>query len=94
MKYSKFEIGNELKTELNKGYDIERISNWASDTIFDSRHESSKDIKDILDHISIMDAGPEFEYSEQELRMLVDLLISDEQDPIKVINNLKSRESN
>jgi hypothetical protein len=32
-----------------------------------------------------MDAGPEFEYSEQELRMLVDLLISDEQDPIKVI---------
>jgi hypothetical protein len=30
-----------------------------------------------------MDAGPEFEYTEQELRLLPELLINEQKDPIK-----------
>ena len=89
MNYSKKEIGEELKCELGKGYNIERISNWADSLYFSSRGNFSKELDDILRHIFIMDAGPEFEYTEQELRSLAELLINEEKDPIKIINDMK-----
>jgi hypothetical protein len=39
-----------------------------------------------------MDAGPEFEYTEQELNLLAELLINEVEDPIKQINEMKSKE--
>jgi len=94
MKYSKKEIGELLRKELNKGYNIERISNWAYDLYTFSPDEVSAEIDDILRHIFIMDAGPEFEYTEQELRLLAELLINEVEDPIKQINDMKFKEVN
>ena len=86
MNYSKRKIGEELKKELNKGYSIERISTWACDLFVAIRGEHSFELDDILRHISIMGAGPEFEYTEQELNLLAELLIKEEKDPIKQVN--------
>ena len=89
MKYSKQEIGRALREELNKGYDIERISNWADELFISMRDKRSPELDDILRHIFIMDAGPEFEYTEQELRLLSEKLINNEENPIKKINEMK-----
>lgn len=89
MKYSKHQIGEELKHELNKGYDIERIANWAADLYFSGRGNFSDELHEILQFIYIMDAGPEFVHSEQELRFLVEKLINNEENPIKQIDDLK-----
>jgi hypothetical protein len=90
MKYSKNEIGKALMEELNKGYNVERISNWADELFISIRDKRSPEIDDILRHIFIMDAGPEFEYTEQELRLLAEMLINEEKDPIKKINDMNS----
>jgi hypothetical protein len=81
--YSKKEIGEDLKKELDKGYNIQRISNWAYNLLYIKiRDRPSAEIGDILRAISAMEAGPEFEYTEQELKLLAELLIKEEIDPI------------
>ena len=93
MKYSKKEIGEDLKKELNNGYNIARISNWAYNLLYIKvRDQPLSEISSILRDISVMDAGPEFEYTEQELRLLAEMLINEEEDPIKQINDMKSKE--
>lgn len=94
MIYSKIEIGEELKKELDRGYNVIRISNWASDLYFSSRGNFSKEINDVLQFIFLMDAGPEFVHSEQELKLLAEKLINNEEDPIKQINDIKSKKLN
>ncbi len=93
MKYSKNEIGITLIKELNKGYNIEEISNWAYDLFINMRDESNAELNNILERIYIMDAGPEFIYTERELRLLADMLINEEKDPIKKIDELKIEKS-
>lgn len=93
MNYSKKEIGKQLSKEIDKGYNIERISTWACDLFVAYRNKHCLELDDVLNHISLMDAGPEFEYTEQELRLLAEMLINEEKDPIKKINEMKSKES-
>ena len=76
MMYSKKEIGEFLNRELKKGYNVERISNWADELLINMRDQRSPELDDILRHISVMAAGPEFEYTEQELRSLAEELIN------------------
>lgn len=84
MNISKREVGEGLKRELNKGFNIERIANWAYDLSIKFHYDFELD--DILDQISLMDAGPEFEYSEEELVLLSKMLINEEKNPIEKIN--------
>lgn len=91
MKYSKKDIGIGLKQQLEKGFNIERISNWADNFYFSFRGERSEELDNILRSIYIMDAGPEFQYSEEELRLLADMLVNEESDPIKKMSELKNK---
>lgn len=93
MTYSKKEIGEELNRELDKGYSVERISNWADDLFFSIRHKDkdSAEIEDILTNICVMEAGPEFVYTEKELRFLAEKLINNEDEPIKDIKKMKTK---
>lgn len=86
MKYSKKEIGKELRKEIDKGYNVQRISTWACDLLVTIRDNPTDELDNILDRISLMDAGPEFEYTEEELRLLAEMLINEEKDPIKQMN--------
>lgn len=78
-----------LKKELKKGYSINRISNWADELFISMRNERSPELDEILSHISLMGAGPEFEYSPEELNLLAEMLINEEKDPIKQIDDIK-----
>lgn len=76
MKYFIKEIGNELMQEINKGCNVERIANWAYNLLYIKRRElPSNEIKRILNDLSSMDGGPEFEISADELRQIADRLI-------------------
>jgi len=92
MKHTKNEIGKELKIQLDKSYNIERISNWAYDLFISLRGKPSPDLDSILNRISLMAAGPEFEYTEEELKLLAEMLINDEEDPIKRIDEAKFKD--
>ncbi len=88
------DVGLQLKNELDKGNDVLRISNWAHDLFLFSRKEFSKDVNDILQYIFLMEAGPEFENTENELRFVAKMLINEEENLLQKINDMKSKEKN
>lgn len=68
-------IGEEIKLLLNKGWDCEKISQWAEKLLITFMDHS--EIYKILDRLSLMSAGPEFEYTVDELHEIAELLIND-----------------
>ncbi len=88
MIYSKKEISQKLKEELDKGYNLTRISNWAFDVYITIRNDPTE-VNSILERLSLMDAGTEFEYNEADLRLLVDLLNDEIENPLDRIDDLK-----
>lgn len=77
MKYTKKEIGESLKRELCKEYNVDRISDWADGIKYNREKEVSQEINNILYSIMMMNAGPEFEFTLEELKALADKLISE-----------------
>jgi hypothetical protein len=78
MKDSTKELGKALKGKINKGCNIEKISNWAYILSYINHRKSfSPEIMRILNDLSFMDAGPEFEFSAEQLNEIADRLIFD-----------------
>ncbi len=90
MMYSKTEIGTMLKLELDKGYNIKSISKWAVNLLQHFRDEESKEIADVLINLFMMDAGPKFEYNQEELSFLSNMLVNDVIHPIKKLKEIKN----
>jgi hypothetical protein len=90
MNYTNKKIGYELKALLEKGYDIVKISRWAFSVFYDHTRELDPNQYDILQELFRMEDDPQFEYTEKELKMLAEMLIKNEKDPLKHINNMKN----
>jgi len=71
---------------LNQNLPQNAISSMAFDLYI--MHFTMPDIKKILYPLLMMDAGPEFENTEKELRTLSQLLIEDEENPMSVIEQM------
>ena len=93
MKYSKVEIGKKLSQELEKEFGITKISNWACDLLGDARNENSLELDEILRHLSLMEAGPEFAYSEQELKILAEILINNDDNPLEKLRQIMMKKA-
>lgn len=91
MNYTNEQLGNQLNEELKKGYDVIRISRWALRIYFSSVRELTVTQKDVIMGLFTMEDDPQFEYSEEQLKLLATMLINNEKDPIKYINNLKQK---
>lgn len=91
MNLQKKELGEEIKSLLFKKYSSENISDWADRLLINM--EEKTEVYFILNRLSLMEAGPEFEYTEQELWMLAELLIAEVNDPIKQIDDLKFKKN-
>ena len=63
-----------LQAELDKGYDVVRVARVAFQLYQDHGVELTPDLDENLFQLMAMEEGPEFEYSEEELRMLVEKL--------------------
>ncbi len=86
---NKQRLGEELKLQLEKGYDIVAISRWAYRIFSDNCRALDPSIREILEYLFSMEDDPQFEYTEQELNLLAEMLINEEEDPIKKINEIK-----
>lgn len=91
MNLQKKELGEEIKSLLIKEYSSEKISDWADRLLINMEEKS--EVYFILNRLSLMEAGPEFEYTEQELWMLAELLFAEVNDPIKQIDDLKFKKN-
>ena len=69
--FSRFAEG--LRAELSCGYDVVRISRWAYRQLTSQREIASELEAEILKVVA-MEEGPEFEFSEDELREFANAL--------------------
>ena len=60
---------------MSKGYEGEKISQWAERLLITFMDHS--EIYKILDRLSLINAGPEFEYTVDELHEVAELLMND-----------------
>lgn len=77
MEINKVFLGNELFKLLDQGKNAEEIAVWMHQ--FTNEINKEKDASDILDQLAAMDASPEFECSDIELRILAKMLLSHEE---------------
>lgn len=87
--YTKQKFGQELKNQIEKNFNIIKIARWAESIYSNYCRETSTELHDIIMTLSIMEHGPEFEYTERELRLLAQKLIDGEDDPLNQINEMK-----
>jgi hypothetical protein len=66
--YTKSDFGKALLEQLNKGYDIIKLSDWAFSIHMSRCGEFADGVQDVVMQIVAMREGPEFEFSESELR--------------------------
>lgn len=72
-------FGNELKQRLLKNQTIDQMAPWFYDNYINfSRNEDPK-FKELLYELMMMDAGPEFELSYEELNQIANKLIAGEE---------------
>jgi hypothetical protein len=88
MRYSEKELGQDLKKQLEKGYNVIYISQWAHNKYIKNRNEPLQSVDNVLQALSLMEVGAEFEYTEKELVYLAELLINGEKDPLNKIKNI------
>lgn len=83
-------ISEELKWELDQGYDAIRIARWAYSC--NSTHIGCLDstTKNVLQCLSIMELGPEFELPEAEVKIIAEKFINNEMDLLKQIIGMGS----
>lgn len=74
MTFTAKELSNVLQVELDKGYDVVRIARVAFQLYQDHGVGLAPDLDQKLLQLKAMEEGPEFEYSEEELRRLVEEL--------------------
>lgn len=74
--YSKRQFGQELRIQLEKGYDLQTISIWADNTFFVHQRELEKGLYEPLMRVAMMEMGPEFQLSKSELLSISDELLT------------------
>jgi hypothetical protein len=81
---NKQEFGELLNNYLNKyGYDVVKISRWTYKIYTDYLKYLDPSMMFILECLFRMEDDPQFEFTEEELRLIADRLINNDEDPFK-----------
>jgi len=64
-----------LKNKINKRESALNIGNWAYEVLLCNEEEMNNEFKNILNDLSFMSSGKEFEYSYDELNAIVNKLL-------------------
>jgi hypothetical protein len=75
MKYTRKDFGKDLIRQLRTGYDVARLSRWAYSVYLERCREMDAGLDELVMSIVAMEEGPEFEFSEQELRRMANELV-------------------
>lgn len=83
MKYTRLQCVRELWSEVEQGYDVDRLSNWAyAKSASPDIDIDDSELDSFLMTVVTMGEGPEFEYSETELRDMA----------LRLLNGMKGAE--
>lgn len=88
----KNEIGKQLKYFLEKENDIVKISRWAFKLYTENCRNFDPSTKKVLQCLFSMEDDTQFEYTQSELKLIAEMMINDENDPIKKINEMKAKD--
>lgn len=77
MNYSKQAFGQALKNQILSGYDVVKLARWAHGLFLEHSSHLEPGLQEILMQVVAMEEGPEFEFSEAELKELAEELIFD-----------------
>jgi hypothetical protein len=61
------------------------VAKWAESIYSNHCRELSSELDDVIMALSMMEHGPEFEYTEEELKLLAEKLIDNEENALKQI---------
>lgn len=86
----KNEFGKVLKVYLDKEDDIVKISRWAFKIYSENIRDLDSSMKEILECLFSMEDDPQFEYTKRELKLLAEMLINEENDPIKKLHEMRN----
>ena len=75
MSYSKADFGLDLQGQLNRGYDPQRIGEWAHEMYMLHCGKIDADLEEIIVDLFVLEEGPEFEIPESQLKQLAERLI-------------------
>ena len=74
--YKKNQFGIELKQQIEGGYDVRRISNWAYQEAYTTHRTFEDGLYDVIMTVVMMEMGHEFELSEAQLLQLANDMIN------------------
>lgn len=83
MNYDSKRLGEELQNQLKNGYDVVKISRWAHKIFSENCRFLDASLSEILEYLFRMEDDPQFEYTATELKLLAELLINNEKNPLK-----------
>lgn len=75
--YTRRILGAELILKLEKGFSVEQISNWADELRIKHIGNTDKIVDDVIQDLSAMNFGEEFEMTKKELNDLAIKLIQE-----------------
>jgi len=76
IRYTKQQIGIELKEKINQRLDVVDISKWALDVYLTDVAVNDAELDSILSTLMMMDEGPDFELLHKELTTIANILIA------------------
>ncbi len=93
MSYTREKLGKELKEKIGKNFTPKQIGKWAFEVYFNNIRDFNSEMNKIIQTLFMMEEGPEFEYTKEELKLLAELLIEGQKDPIKQIDDMKFKDT-
>ena len=86
--YTKQQLGKELKENISKTFNTDQIARWAEDIHASHCLELSKELYGIVEILSMMSLGPEFEYSKKQIELLAEKLINNESNVLEQMRKM------
>ena len=74
--YTRVQFGKELKERIAQKQDVAYIGHWAYKMYFEHMLKIDSDFEDLLLALNLMEHGPEFECTYEELDKIADDLIA------------------
>lgn len=76
MTYTPDDFRNDMISEIEKGYDPVRVAQAAYDIYQDPDIDTSTEFANEIMGVMLMEAGPEFEMTEEQLREYLDRMVA------------------
>lgn len=86
MAYTEEEFSKELTEKIVKGYSPKEIGEWCFEIYSKHIRDLNSEMVDVIGTLFMMEEGSEFEFTHDELKEIAKMLMNEERNIIKTIN--------